>query len=88
MYSLARDSAFTPRNIKSGWCKAGLYPFNPDRVLNSTHKPQGEVIDPQIANTNTELVSYHNLMRTPVTWEDNQDFWYGLFHEDVGNAPA
>ena len=32
LYSSARDSAFTPRNIKSDGCKAGLYPFNPDKV--------------------------------------------------------
>jgi hypothetical protein len=29
-YSRARDVAFTPRNIKSGWSKTGLYPFNPE----------------------------------------------------------
>jgi hypothetical protein len=30
LYSRARDVAFTPRNIKSGWSKTGLYPFNPE----------------------------------------------------------
>ncbi len=58
------------RNIKSGWCKAGLYPSNPDRVLNHVHKPQCEAFTSQIANTNAELASPHDVMRTPVTWEN------------------
>jgi DDE superfamily endonuclease len=40
LYSPARDTAFTVRNIKSGWSKAGLVPFNPDRVLQGIQKPQ------------------------------------------------
>jgi hypothetical protein len=42
LYSHARDAAMTPRNIRSGWSKAGLFPLNPDRVLRSLAKPQGE----------------------------------------------
>jgi hypothetical protein len=39
LYNRARNAAFTPRNIKSGWSKTGLVPFNPDRVLNDIPKP-------------------------------------------------
>lgn len=31
LYSRARQIAITSRNIRSGWSKAGLYPFNPSR---------------------------------------------------------
>jgi hypothetical protein len=33
LYSRARDAAMTSRNIRSGWSKAGLSPFNPRKVL-------------------------------------------------------
>ena len=33
LYRLARDKAFTKKNILAGWAKSGLFPFNPDRVL-------------------------------------------------------
>lgn len=53
LYSRARDAAFTSRNIKSGWSKAGLYPFNPDVVLRDIQKPPIELnsdsaVDPQL----------------------------------------
>ena len=39
LYSRARDAAFTSRNIRSGWSNAGLFPFNPERVLAGLTKP-------------------------------------------------
>jgi hypothetical protein len=33
LYSRARDIALTSRNIRSGWSKTGLFPFNPRKVL-------------------------------------------------------
>lgn len=33
LYSRARGAAMTSRNIRSGWCKADLSPFNPKKVL-------------------------------------------------------
>jgi hypothetical protein len=39
LYSPARTKAFTTRNIKAGFAACGLYPFNPDRVLNTMTKP-------------------------------------------------
>ena len=42
LYSQAWCATFTSRNIKSGWAKAGLYPFNPDRVLQDIQKKRDE----------------------------------------------
>lgn len=42
MYSKARDKALTCRNIKAAWAKAGLYPWNPDRVLRTIPKPPAQ----------------------------------------------
>jgi hypothetical protein len=42
LYSQARCAAFTSRNIKSIWAKAGLYPWNPDRVLRDIQKPPSQ----------------------------------------------
>ncbi|KAH7060971.1 hypothetical protein BKA63DRAFT_497839 [Paraphoma chrysanthemicola] len=39
----ARDRALTKRNITAAWAAAGLFPFNPDRVLRDTPKPPAEV---------------------------------------------
>jgi hypothetical protein len=33
LYGPARDQALTSRNIRAGWTKAGLFPFNPDKVF-------------------------------------------------------
>ena len=33
LYSLARERAFTPQNIKAGLAACGLFSFNPNRVL-------------------------------------------------------
>ena len=69
LYSRARSMAFTPRNIKSGWSKTGLYPFNPDRILNNIQTPQVEEVVNQIANLNTDLPIYDDMLPTPVTFE-------------------
>ena len=39
LYSPARYEAFTPRNTRAGWVKAGLFPLNPERVLCEIPKP-------------------------------------------------
>jgi DDE superfamily endonuclease len=70
LYDQARNAALTPRIIKSGWFKTGLFPFNPDRVLNGIQKPQVEEIVQQTANMPTDLPSYDDMLRTPVTWEN------------------
>jgi hypothetical protein len=40
LYNPARKQAFTSRNIRAGWAKAGLFPFNPDKVLSDIPEPQ------------------------------------------------
>lgn len=49
LYSPAREKAFTKRNILAGWSKAGLFPFNPNRVLR-------DMSSPLVAPTNTREV--------------------------------
>ena len=43
LYSSARMKAFTKKNILAGWSKGGLYPFNPQRVLQDLVKPLAEL---------------------------------------------
>jgi hypothetical protein len=43
LYSPARVKAITKRNITQAWAAAGLFPFNPDRVLRGIPKPQVQV---------------------------------------------
>jgi DDE superfamily endonuclease len=68
LYSRAREVAFTPRNIRAGWTKSGLIPFNPDRVLSETPKPPEE---PSILKQEVNVVSRPNdgVAHTPVTSE-------------------
>jgi hypothetical protein len=40
IYQIVRPMAFTSRNIRAGWRRAGLRPYNPDRILQ----------DPQVTN--------------------------------------
>jgi hypothetical protein len=42
LYQPARDRAITKRNILAGWAAAGLFPFNPARVLRSMPRPPAE----------------------------------------------
>jgi hypothetical protein len=68
LYSRAREVALTARNIKAGWVKSGLYPFNPDRVLRDTPKPSDE---PPILKREVQVVSRlkDGVPHTPVTSE-------------------
>ncbi|KAF2002435.1 DDE-domain-containing protein [Amniculicola lignicola CBS 123094] len=52
LYSPARIKAFTPRNIKAGFAACGLFPFNPDRVLNSMPKPP----EPITSDVNSAII--------------------------------
>ena len=35
-YNLARKETFTPRQLRVGWKAAGIYPYNPQKALNSS----------------------------------------------------
>ena len=52
LYSRARDRAITKKNVLAGFAKAGLYPFNPERVLRDIKKPAVLTI----ANAEADLV--------------------------------
>lgn len=73
LYRRARDVALTARNIRSGWSKAGLFPFNPSRVLDGMSAPierPGPFAEqpPLAAQQVPEPVSYQTLT-TPTTTE-------------------
>ena len=69
LYSPARDKALTPRNIKAGWIKAGLFPFNPDRVLRDIQKPPAELTVPKADEVKVESCPQDEVLQTPVTAE-------------------
>jgi hypothetical protein len=64
LYSSARNCALTSRNIRAGWSDAGLFPFNPERVLRDVPKPVAEV-DLEAEATSADLLS--EVPRTPIT---------------------
>jgi DDE superfamily endonuclease len=66
LYSQARCAAFTSRNIKSAWTKAGLYPWNPDRVLQDIQKPPSQ--EPQ-SKYIIDTAPDNKPLQTPVTAE-------------------
>ncbi|GAB7336708.1 hypothetical protein MBLNU13_g10373t1 [Cladosporium sp. NU13] len=55
LYSPARETAFTKRNILAGWSKGGLFPFNPQRVLRDLEKPFAALTE--AAEPSTDSVS-------------------------------
>lgn len=65
LYKPARDKAITKRNILAGWAAAGLFPFNPERVLRDMPKPPTE----QSSSTATVAAtsSQNEVPPTPVT---------------------
>jgi hypothetical protein len=66
LYSLAREKAFTKRNITAGWAACGLFPFNPDRVLRMTPKPPTQSTVPR-ANEIKVGACHQDEVRLPQT---------------------
>ncbi|RII24871.1 hypothetical protein CUC08_Gglean005686 [Alternaria sp. MG1] len=64
LYSPARDTALTKRNIRAGWAATGLYPFNPERVLKDIPRPPVEVI-PEATLAGTSAADI--VLQTPIT---------------------
>ena len=57
--------AFTPRNIRSGWTKAGVFLLNPERVLSVIPKPQ---IEEDIQRTTDMPIDlFSDVLQTSVT---------------------
>jgi hypothetical protein len=67
LYSPARETALTAKNIKAGFAACGLVPFNPDRVLRSIPKPPAELIIPQAVNGEVRHRPEDEVLQTPVT---------------------
>jgi hypothetical protein len=81
LYCYARQIAFTTRNIRAGWAKAGLFPFCPERVLRDlprcaapptvAESVNGDTAGQQDANIQTRLMpsvpSTPTIPVTPVT---------------------
>lgn len=69
LYSPARERALTSRNIRAGWARAGLFPFNPDRVLSTTPRPATvsveAAVDQAIVSFGTS--SQRTSLQSPVT---------------------
>lgn len=61
LYSPARQTAFSPRNIRAAWAGAGLYPFNPARVMDQIPKP---VTESRPTASNTTNNGYNAASRT------------------------
>ena len=67
LYSPARNQALTSRNIRAGWVKAGLFPFNPDKVLNDIPKPPAELTAPKTNEVKVGSCTQDQVPQTPVT---------------------
>ena len=67
MYCPAREQVFTARTIRSGWSGAGLYPFNPSKVLEKLPKPALQLTTPINDMTETCPGPQDQMPRTPLT---------------------
>lgn len=71
LYSRARATAMTARNIRSAWSKAGLVPLNPQRVLRTLEAPplQPEPLCPR-TSVPPDSVDMHEppvTLKTPIS---------------------
>jgi hypothetical protein len=69
LYSRAREEALTPKNVKAGWARAGLFPFNPDRVFREIQKSCKELDIPKANEVIVETSLHGEVLQTPVTAE-------------------
>lgn len=69
LYSRARATAMTARNIRSAWSKTGLVPLNPQRVLRSLEAPPPLVPEPLCppASVGPLIRRSSNMHRSPMT---------------------
>ena len=99
LYSKARETAFTQRNIRASWSKAGLFPFKPERVLDGMQPPNVElssthemIVDnvPQISaqdlRTPTTIVSFNDVRRRLESTLDMNDDQSRRCLEKIANA--
>jgi len=69
LYGPARDQMVTSRNIKAGWMKAGLFPFNQNRVLKDIQKPPAQLTVPKANDAGIGSSVQGEVPQTPVTAE-------------------
>ncbi|KAF2721187.1 hypothetical protein K431DRAFT_320483 [Polychaeton citri CBS 116435] len=62
LYSKARQVAFTARNIRASWSKAGLFPFSPDRVLKDMEQLASKLYLQKMANAVEKLFADRALL--------------------------
>jgi hypothetical protein len=67
LYSPARKQALTSRNIRARWAKAGLFPFNPEKVLSDIPKPLAELTAPKINEQKVVSCVQDQIPQTPAT---------------------
>ena len=67
LYSPARETAFTPKNIKAGFAACGLVPFNPDRVLREVPEPPAEPTLPDVHEVTVRPRLQDEIVQTPAT---------------------
>ena len=67
LFSLARERAFTPKNIKAGFAASGLFPFNPERVLRDLPKPPAELTIPKADEVKVGSCPQDAELQTPET---------------------
>jgi hypothetical protein len=66
LYSQARSLAITSRNIRSGWSKTGLYPFNPAKVLDDMQEvPASPTSAPVMRGVPLQPLLSLTLVKTP-----------------------
>jgi hypothetical protein len=85
LYRRARDAALTARNIRSGWSKAGLFPFNPSRVLDGMSAPiEGPAAHPPpLGAPHVQELSNSQTLTTPTTTEGVHHL-YRIIEEKLG----
>jgi hypothetical protein len=67
LYSLAREKAFTKRNILGAWRGSGLFPFNPNRVLAEIPKPPTNLAIKTVNKLRIDSCLDYEALPTPVT---------------------
>jgi hypothetical protein len=67
LFSLARERAFTLKNIKAGFAASGLFPFNPNRVLRHMLKPPTDLTIPKADKVEVGSCPQDIVLQTPVT---------------------
>jgi hypothetical protein len=67
LYTPARERALTSRNIRAEWAKAGLFPFNPDKVLSDIPKPHAKLTGSKNNEVRVDFCTQDQVPQTPVT---------------------